>query len=58
MKRTYDEMVTENLPPKPDVELKLGEHLAWDTHEKVWKIWGRDDSGVYALAVPANRTLK
>jgi len=55
MGRTYEEMVTENLPDKPDVELRLGEHLAYDTREKVWKVWGRDEAGIYARTVTRPR---
>jgi len=51
MGRTYEEMAAEHLPDKPEVELKIGEHLAWDSHEKVWKIWGRNYKGVYAITV-------
>lgn len=49
--RTYEEMAAEKQSDKPEVELKLGEHLAWDTREKVWKIWGRDRLGIYARIV-------
>ena len=48
MGRTYEEMASEHLPDKPDVKMTEGEHLAWDPHEKVWKVWGRDKRGVYA----------
>jgi len=51
MGRTYEEMAAENLPYKPEVDLKLGEHLSWDTREKVWKVWGRDERGIYARTV-------
>ena len=51
MGRTYEEMVKENHPDRPDTELKLGEHLAYDTRDKVWKVWGRDKLGIYAWVV-------
>ena len=48
MARTWSEIAQEQQPDKPEVELKMGEHLAYDNHDKVWKVWGRDKNGVYA----------
>ncbi len=35
---------------RPVVTLKDGEHLALDPDDLVWKVWGRDAHGIYAIA--------